>query len=115
MHPQIRAFKRSATQACRQKEFRVQEFMDAWGLEEILIEANEQNLPATAIAARVLWECCCTDGKFNNFQVGLLAVVQYLNEQERNVGAQPYHDLVAMLKAGTTKEAIDKWMETHFP
>ena len=115
MHPQVKAFKAVAAQACRLRKFPLQEFMDDWGLEEILTKANEDNHSATQIAAAVLWRCCCTDGKFNNFHVGLLAVMQYLNEQEERIGTQPFQDLAAMMKAGTTKEAIGKWMETHFP
>jgi hypothetical protein len=115
MNPQIKAFKSIAAQACRQRGIRFSEFMDDWGLEEILTEASEQNHSATQIAAAVLWRCCCTDGKFNNFTVGLLSIMEYLNEQEESIGMQPFHDLATMMKAGTTKEAIDKWMETHFP
>jgi hypothetical protein len=115
MHPQVNAFKCIAAQVSRLRGFRITEFMEDWGLEEILTEANENDHTATQIAAAVLWRFCCTDGKFNNFQVGLLAVVQYLKEQEEDIGTQPFHDLVAMMKAGTTKAAIEKWMETHFP
>src|SRR5437879_1209983 len=97
MNPQVKAFKSVAAEVCRLRGFRFQEFMDDWGLEEILTEANDQNQSATQIAAAVLWRCCCTNGKFNNFQVGLLSVMQYLNEQKQNIGPQPYHDLVAMM------------------
>ncbi len=114
MNPQVKTLKSIAAQVCRLRGFRLQEFMDDWGLEEILTEANEQNHAATQIAAAVLWRCCCTDGKFNNFQVGLLAVAQYLNEQKENIGTQPFRDLVALMNAGTTKEVIGKWMDTHF-
>jgi hypothetical protein len=41
--------------------------------------------------------------------------VQYLNEEREDIGVQAYQGLAAMLKAGTTEEAIAKWMETHFP
>lgn len=115
MLPQVKALKSVAAQACRNRGFPLPEFMDDWGLEEILTEAEKQNHSATQIAAAVLWRFCCTDGKFNNFQVGLHAVVQYLNEQKSDIGIQPFQDLVGMMKAGTTKEAIDKWLETHFP
>jgi hypothetical protein len=115
MHVQIKAFKSIAAQVCRRRRFPFPEFMDDRGLETILIEAQDKNLSATEIAALVLWECCCTDGKFNNFIVGFLSVVQYLNEQEQDIGLQPYKDLASMMKVSTTKEAIDKWMETHFP
>jgi hypothetical protein len=115
MNPQVKAFKSVAVQVCRDRGFRFPEFMDEWGLEEILTEANEQNHSVTQIASLVLWRCCCTDGKFNNFIVGFHSVVQYLNEQREDIGVQAYQDLAAMLKAGTTEEAIAKWMETHFP
>ena len=101
--------------AFRSRGFRFQEFMDERGLEEILTEANDGSLSASEIAAAVLWQCCCTNGKFNNFMVGFLSVIQYLNEQEKDIGTQPFHDLASMMKAGTTKDAIEKWMATHFP
>jgi hypothetical protein len=115
MNPQVKAFKSVAAQVCRLRSFRLPEFMDEWGLEEILNEANEQNHSATKIAAAVLWRTCCTDGKFNNFIVGFLTVVQYLREQKGDPGTQAFQDLASMMKAGTTEPAIDKWMETHFP
>lgn len=115
MHPQVKAFKSVAVQVCHDMHVSIHEFMDEWGLEEILTEANEQSHSATQIAAMVLWRCCCTDGKRNNVTVGFRAVMQYLKEQEGDIGTQPFLDLGAMMKAGTTKEAIDKWMETHFP
>ena len=115
MNPNVRTFKSVATQVCSRNRFPLQEFLDEWGLEEILTEANEQNSTATQIAASVLWTCCCTDGKFNKFQVGFLSVLQYLKEREKDIGMQPYHDLAEMMKAGTTNAAIEKWMETHFP
>jgi hypothetical protein len=114
MNPQVNAIKSIAHQVCRQRGFRFQEFMDEWGLEEILTEADEQNHSATQIAASVLWRCCCTEGKFNNFIVGFYSVVQYLNEQKEEIGVQAYRDLASMLKTGTTEAAIEKWMETHF-
>jgi hypothetical protein len=115
MLPQVKAFKSIAAQACRNRGFPLHEFMDQWGLEEILNEANEKNHSDKQIAAAVLWRCCCTDGKFNNFQVGLLAVLQYLKEQKGDIGIQPFQDLVAIMKAGATKEAIDKWLQTQYP
>src|SRR5438874_455290 len=115
VHPQVKAFKSVAAQVCRSRGFRFQEFMDERGLEEILTEANDGSLSASEIAAAVLWQCCCTNGKFNNFMVGFLSVIQYLNEQEKDIGTQPFHDLASMMKAGTTKDAIEKWMATHFP
>ena len=36
---------------------------------------------------------CVTEGKFNNFQAGFLAVMTFLNEQSEPPGDQAYHDL----------------------
>jgi hypothetical protein len=115
MQSQVKAFKSVAAQVCSRRGFRLTEFMDEWGLEEILIEANDQGHSATQIAAAVLWRCCCTDGRFNNFIVGFLSVVQYLKEQKGDPGTQAFRDLASLLKAGATENAIEKWMETHFP
>jgi hypothetical protein len=74
--------------------------MENWGLEEILNEAEAHNWPAREIAGRVLARCCVTEGKFNNFQVGLLAVMTFLNDQFGSLGTgaqQAFQDLVQIL------------------
>jgi hypothetical protein len=115
MQPQAKAFKRVAAQGCRDRGFPLAKFMDEWNLEEILMQANEHDHSATQIAAAVLWRCCCTDGRFNNFHVGFLSVAQHLREQKGDIGTQPFQDLASIMKAGTTEAAIETWMETHFP
>lgn len=67
MRPQVRAFRDIAAQVCHVRRFRFLEFMEDYGLEEILDEAEVDNWPATTIAGQVLLRCCVTAGKFNNF------------------------------------------------
>jgi hypothetical protein len=118
MRPQVWAFKREAIAACNLKNFSFTDFMDEWGLEAILTDAEANNTAATQIATRVLAECCITNGKFNNFQVGMLTVLQYLNA---TFGAlehgqeQAMSDLLSILKNGGPAAAIQKWMDTHYP
>jgi hypothetical protein len=92
--------------------------MVKWGLEDILEEAEEHNLPAKVIAARVLTQCCLTDGKFNNFQVGLLAVMTFPNNHFGPLGQgekQAFRDLVNILFNQGTPETVRRWLDSHYP
>ena len=83
-----------------------------------MIEADAADSSVQEIATRVLVECCVEEGRFNNFQVGFLAVIAYLNERlgRLQMGEQQaFKDLVSILNTSPTHEAIDRWMQTHFP
>jgi len=108
MNLQVKVFKSIAAQACRSQSFPFSGFMDDRGLQDLLIEANDKNLSATEIAGLVLWECCCTDGKFNNFQAGFLAVLLYLKDQKNAIGTQPFLDLGAMIRR-PRKRSTNGW------
>ena len=54
MRPQVKALKAAAIQACHLKGFSFTEFMEDWGLEEILAEAEQDDTPAPELAARML-------------------------------------------------------------
>jgi hypothetical protein len=118
MRSQVTALKTAAIHACRLKSFSFTEFMEDWGLEEILTDAEQDNLSATEMAARVLADCCVENGKFNNFQVGLLTVLKLLNdtfgplEQGQQ---QSIQDLLGILNSGGSYETIMGWMNTHYP
>ena len=117
MRTQVQAFKSAAIHACHLKGFSFVEFMEKWGLEEILIAADAQNRPAIEIAARVLAECCVTNGRFNNFQVGLLAVIKFLNDVFGPLGQgqeQSIRDLLFILNNGGSFQAIMGWMNSHY-
>lgn len=118
MRPQVARLKAAAIQACRLKGFSFTEFMDDWGLEDILLDADAQDTPVKELAARVLAECCVTNGRFNNFQVGLLAVVKFLNDTFGPLGQsqqQSLLDLLSILNSGGSYQAILGWMNTHYP
>ena len=114
MHSPARTFKAVAAQVCRKRGFPLAKLMQDGGLEDVLIEATANELSPTALAGSVLWNCCCTDGKWNNSAVAMLAVMEYLNNHVKNPGQQAYADLASILKAGTNQEAIAKWLESHF-
>jgi hypothetical protein len=114
MHPPAKAFKAVASQVCRRRGFPLSKLMQEGGLEDVLIDATANQLSATAIAGSVLWNCCCTEGKWNNSAVAMLVVMQYLNDHVKNPGSQAYADLASILKAGTNQEGIAKWLESHF-
>lgn len=111
-----RAFRNAAAQICtsRKYSFRV---LRANGLDEILETAEDGGWAATEIAAQFLARLCVEEGKFNNFQVGLLAVMTYLNGEMGDLGGgrqQAWKDLVQVLNTGGSIEAIRRWMETHY-
>jgi hypothetical protein len=81
MRQQVKTLRDAASQASQLKGFSFNEFMEDWGLEDILNQAETENWPVKRIACEVLSKCCVSDGKFNNFQVGLLAVIAFLNRQ----------------------------------
>jgi hypothetical protein len=70
----------AAVFACKSQRFPFPRFMGERGLEQILIDAEQGSWSATVLATQVLVGCCVTDGRFNNFQVGLLAVMRFLSE-----------------------------------
>jgi hypothetical protein len=92
--------------------------MEDHGLEEVLDEAESKSWSAKEIAGQVLFRCCVTGGKFNQFYVGLLAVVTYLHEQLGSLGQgeqQAFQDLANILNNQGTLQAIMGWMNTHYP
>jgi hypothetical protein len=117
MRPEVRAFRDAAIQVCRARNFQFSRYMDSHGLEEILQEAESEAWPAKKIAGQVLLRCCITDGTFNNFYVGLLSVMAFLNNHLGSLGqgeVQAFRDLVDILKAPATTEAIIGWLDTHY-
>jgi len=118
MRPQVKAFRDTAAQVCRLRGFPLQKFLEDYGLEEILNQADAANSPPEAIVERVLAESCVTNGKFNNFAVGFLTVMTYLNQQRGSLGAgeqQAFTDLGNILKKSPTQQAIHGWIQTHYP
>jgi hypothetical protein len=118
MNPNAEAFKRAAIHACKLKRFPFPKFMGDWGLEAILLDADANAYTAKQIAAHVLAECCVTDGKFNNFEVGFLAVIKFLSDRfgDPHIGQQQaFRDLLSILNGGGSFQAIMGWMDTHYP
>jgi hypothetical protein len=118
MKPQVKAFRDAAAQVCQARRFSFRSFMEDWGLEEVLDDAEANDWPAKEIAAQVLARCCVAKGTFNNFQVGLLSVMTFLNDRFGPLaqGAQQaFRDLVAVLSNPGTLQAIQGWLNTHYP
>ncbi len=117
MRPQVRALRNAAAQVCQSLSFPFRVFMSDRGLEEILEEADAGDWPVKRIAAETLARCCVEGGRFNNFQVGFMAVVSYLNDQLGRLGqgeVQALRDLVAVLNNNATVASITGWMDTHY-
>ncbi|HEV3262193.1 MAG TPA: hypothetical protein VG013_35400 [Gemmataceae bacterium] len=118
MRAQVAALKAAAIHACRLRGFPFTKFMEDWGLEEILTRAEVNNTPAVDLAAVVLAESCVTNGKFNNFHVGLLTVLKFLNDTFGPLAEgqqQSIQDLLTILNTGGSYQAIERWMNTHYP
>ncbi len=114
MWPLAGVFRDIAAQACRTRKHSFTDFMINRGLEGVLEQANNSQWPATEIAVQVLLQCCVENGQFNNFQVGVLAVMMFLNDR---LGQQPQAiiDLGSILKSGPTEVALRGWATSHYP
>jgi hypothetical protein len=94
MRPQVRAFRNAASQVCQARRFSFREFMEDWGLEDILNEAETGNWSAKEIASQVLARCFGSLG---------------------GSAQQAFTDLVAVLNNPGTPQAIMSWLDTHYP
>ena len=113
MRSEVRALRNAAAQAAQFQGIPFRDFLDR-GLEDILQEAESNNWSPQEMAAQFLAKCCLSEGKFNNFQAGFLAVMTFLNEQLDPPGDQAYKDLAEILKTAGNINAIRRWMESQF-
>jgi hypothetical protein len=113
MRSDIRALRDAAAQAAQYQRILFQDFLKL-GLEDVLQNAESNNWSTQEMAAQFVATCCLTEGKFNNFQAGFLAVMTFLNEQFGPPGDQAYHDLAEILKTAGNINAIRRWMESNF-
>ena len=85
------------------------------GLEDLLVRADAETLTPKEIVASFLWEVCCTgEGRFNGCFAAIKTIHQFINESLGKPSDIAYQDLGAILKAGTTKAAIEKWVASTF-
>jgi hypothetical protein len=113
MRSTTKALRDAAAQAAQLQRIPFRDFLDR-GLEDVLQNAEANNWPPQEMAAQLLTTCCLTEGKFNNFQAGFLAVMTFLNEQLHSPGNQAYQDLAQILKTSGNITAIRRWMESNF-
>ena|SRR5436190_23463230 len=113
MRSEVRALRDAAAQAAQLQGIPFREFLQR-GLEDVLREAEANDWPPQEMAAQFLATCCLTEGKFNNFQAGFLAVMTFLNEQLEPPGDQAYRDLAQILMTAGNIAAIRRWMESNF-
>ncbi len=69
------------------------------------------------LSTQAIWRLCMTDGKFNNFMVGFLTIMQFLKEQSGKPlvdRTQQFRDLASILNQGGPVEAVRKWVQTHY-
>jgi len=108
----------AASQACQNNGRLYRDFMNR-GLNDILNEAAAGNWTPQQIAVQVLVRCCLNDdGVWNNFGVGVISTLNYLNSQFGNLGqgAQvAFQGLRDILESGEGEPAIRGWVETHYP
>ena len=117
MNALARTFKRIAFQVARRNRFPVGDFLDEHGLQGLLADATESNYDLVELTSQALWQFCVSEGRFNNFMVGLQTVLQFLNEQRGDAGldqTQQFRDLVAILQQGGPLAAIRAWVTTHY-
>src|SRR5213078_3391899 len=112
MRSEVRALRDAAAQAAQHQRIPFQDFLRL-GLEDVLQEAESNHWSPQEMAAQLLARCCLTDGKFNNFQAGFLAVMTFLNERLGPPGDQAYRDLAQILMTAGNIAAIRRWMESN--
>jgi hypothetical protein len=108
-----RAFRNAAAHACQRQGSSFAEFLGNRG-----IEADANGYSAQEIAAHVLVSCCVTGGRYNNFQVGLLAVMKFLSDQfgaPTLAQAQMFRDLLAILNQGGDYQSVLTWAHANYP
>src|SRR6266536_6649767 len=105
MRSETRTLRDAAAQAAQCQRIPFQEFLKL-GLEDVLQQSETNDWPPQEMAAQFLATCCLTEGTFNNFQAGFLAVMTFLNEQLGPPGDQAYRDLAQILKTGGNINAI---------
>jgi hypothetical protein len=79
MKPQVELLRNIAAQVCSSRRFPFRAFMSDHGLEGVLEDADAADWSTKELACQVLVRCCTEDGRFNNFQIGFLAVMTFLN------------------------------------
>ena len=92
--------------------------MSDHGLEAILLDADQEDWSDKTIAANVLAECCVENGRYNNFGVGVLAVINYLSARYGKPTIdqqQSFRDLHSILNSGGSVDSIMRWMNTQYP
>ncbi len=63
MRPQVKTFRDAAAQVCQLRRFSFRVFMEQWGLEEVLDDAEANNWSSKEIRGQVLARCCVTNGR----------------------------------------------------
>lgn len=116
MRPLVQSFKKAILHAAALRSFPVRELMEDHDLAGFLQVAEEEDYALAQLAAQALhYFCQDDDGAFNGFEVGLLAVMEFLTEQQgRPQGwQQGFRDMVNLLQNGATLEALQKWAEGY--
>jgi hypothetical protein len=118
MNPLVRAFQRAAIQAASLRQFPISVLIKEHGLDDFLIEADAQKYSVQQMAAQALCQFCLDDdGAFNGFEVGILAVMEFLNEQRGRPASwqQGMRDLVTILQKEGSYGALAKWVTSYYP
>jgi hypothetical protein len=118
MNPAVQALRNALATACRVQGVRFGDVLEDFGVEEVLEEADAGNWPARELSCQVLTRCCVTDGTFNNFQAGFLAVANFIDSACRPLGKhreQALKDLLSTLQTAGTEQAIRQWIDTNYP
>ncbi len=119
MNQLLRSFKQYLWQAAQRGGLRKGELQKRYDLDAFELKEVGETGSAAEIAAKALRYFCVEDGRFNNFIVGIAAVMSFLDEHMKgekalNRRAIVYQDLKGVLDQGGQYEAILRWVESHY-
>jgi hypothetical protein len=114
MRAHVQALKNAAVQCCYKSGVTLAQFMEDWGLEEVLTTAEADGWSRSELVAHFLCNCCVYQGKYNNFRVGLKTALKLLNDFGCNVQPHELSDLLAILNSGGSYEVVHRWVSSNY-
>src|SRR5438034_9833933 len=114
MNQHLRRFKRVLAQTA---DAYGEDFHTAFETRDLLLDLGPDPSPAE-IVARGIVQYCQTGGQYNGFELGVVAMVQFLSETLTKLPANaldPDVELMAILKrGGITLELLRQWAARYY-
>src|SRR5436309_49235 len=115
MNPLLRSFKHNLWVAAERGGLRKGELIKRHDVDSFELDEVKETDSAAEIAAKALRYFCVQDGRFNNFTVGVVAVMGFLEEHFKGpdhlaTQAQAYQGLREILDQGGRHEVILRWV-----